>query len=151
MSRPGVRPTYSVPFFIISFLTTSYTGASSNFTRKSMEFWCGGFHLYTRVHVFPRVSTCGATGDSRGVKIRPSVSYSNSVSRIVLIASSIAAPSPARNIFVSTRNVVSDALENSLAVSSTNCLAHPRRDRVGFFLISSSVVNSGRDRVSRPL
>ena len=116
-----------------------------------MEFWCGGFHLYTLNHVFPRVSTCGATGEDLGVKIKPSVSYSNSVSKIVLIASSIAEPSPAKNSFVSILSVVSDDAPNSVEVSRTNCRAHPRRDKSGFFLISSSVVNSGRERVSLPL
>ena len=151
MSTPGVLPTYSDPRFTISLRFTSYTGASSNFTRKSMEFWCGGFHLYTRIHTLPLISPGGATPDDRGVNTRPSVSYSNCVSRIRWIASSIAAPSPAKNSFVSIRNDDSESLTKSAGISRMNCVAVPSRDDAGFFFTSSSVVNSGRDLTSRPL
>ena len=150
ISNPRVRPMYSCPRNTCFFRTVSNESPALNLTRKSMLFWSAGFHLYTVVHVLPLRSDSGATGEARGVKMRPSVSYSNLVVSIVLIASSIAGPSPARNILVSTLSGRPGIITKSRRRSDTNSWAHPRRDFIGLARISSSVVKSGRRVWSPP-
>ena len=145
-----MRDTYSVPFRTMLFMLTSYEDSGSKRTRKSIEFWCGGFHLYTLRHVRPFVSAGGATGESRGVNTRPSVLYSKSIVRILAIDSSIAALSPARKVLVSMRITSPGATAKDVPISITNLRAHPRRDAIGFLRISSSVVKSGSPFVVLP-
>ena len=84
ISSPGVLDTYNVPLRVNFSVAASYSVSElSNFNRKSIEFWCGGFHLYARSHTRPFISAGGATGAFLGVNTSPSVLYSNSVSKIV--------------------------------------------------------------------